>query len=175
MPMWLYRTSDNDTNLYTIEKMGKKKLICIVTSPESTRPMHLDAMLKSVDGIASYNGFDAWQMMYVHARKNNYFENQNHEAEELTHKENLCMIRNTLEDMGAEEEIVVWAAWGEQIYSRDFLLPYLRDIYDILCEFKNVKWCCAGSDRHGTPRPPLYLASNTKLVEYDMEHHIKLS
>lgn len=160
--------------MYTLGTYGQKTLICIGTTPNTAQPEHLDAVSKSVEGIAQYNGYDSWQMLHIYAKRDNFFDNQARRGEHKTHLENIATIRQTLEKYKDETEIPIWAAWGERIFNQDFLLPYLRDIYSLTREYPAVHWYCTGTSRHGIPKNPLYLSSNTRLVEVDMEQVMKL-
>ena len=67
----------------------------------------------------------------------------------------------------------VWAAWGNIIEKRDYLMDCMRD-FAADGQTAGAKWYTAGPPlKSGHPHHPLYLKRNTKLLEFDIESYLK--
>lgn len=169
MTEWVYETNENNTFMYVLGTKGENPLICLGVYPGQASPKRMDMSTKSVEQIAKENGYDSWIQIHVCAKRRDYFQHQNHKGHHKAHLENLRVIREILNHYKAMEELPICATFGDQIFENDFLVSYLRDIYALTSEYKNVNWYAIGMDKHGIPKDSQYYMSNKKICVLCME------
>jgi len=63
--------------------------------------------------------------------------------------------------------LTLWAAWGELIMKRPYLISLVKSIID-LPELRNCVWVSRGGvTKGGHPHHPLYVKKETPFVPYD--------
>jgi hypothetical protein len=66
----------------------------------------------------------------------------------------------------------VWAAWGTIIEKRPYLRDCVKDMTDIGREY-GARWLCAGKcSKKGHPHHPLYLRSDERTNDFDIESYL---
>jgi len=166
---WLYVPNTYSEYRYILGTRGKKPLICIGINPSTAAPDALDPTLQSVQRIALANGYDSFLMFNVYAQRATRPDDMEMQCNRQLHEENRKAFRYLL---SLSEEPAVWAAWGNIIMKRDFLMDCMRDF---LADGKAVgaKWYTAGPLlKSGHPHHPLYLKRDTSLLDFDIEAYL---
>ena len=92
-----------------------------------------------------------------------------HQCNALLHAKNRKAFRYLL---SLSPKPAVWAAWGNIIMKRDYLMDCMRDF---LADGQAVgaKWYTAGPLlKSGHPHHPLYLKRDTKLLDFDARSYV---
>ena len=166
---WLYVPNTYSEYRYILGTRGKKPLICIGINPSTAAPDALDPTLQSVERIAHSNGYDSFLMFNVYAQRATRPDDMEKQCNTLLHEENRKAFRYLL---SLSDEPAVWAAWGNIIMKRDYLMNCMRDFLE---DGKAVgaKWYTAGPLlKSGHPHHPLYLKRNTKLLDFDIVQYL---
>ena len=167
---WLYAPNFYSEYRYILGTRGKNPLICIGINPSTAEPDNLDNTLKSVERIASGNGFDSFIMFNVYAQRATDPDAMEKECNSALHKENLEAFRYVL---SISEKPAVWAAWGAIIEKRAYLADCVRDMVRVGQEY-GAKWYCAGAvTKKGHPHHPLYLRKDEKIKAFDIEGYLQ--
>ena len=166
---WLYVPNTYSEYRYILGTRGKKPLICIGINPSTAAPDALDPTLQSVERIAHSNGYDSFLMFNVYAQRATRTDDMEKECNLLLHEENRKAFRYLL---SLSDEPAVWAAWGNIIMKRDYLMNCMRDFLE---DGKAVgaKWYTAGPLlKSGHPHHPLYLKRDTQLLDFDIVQYL---
>ena len=166
---WLYVPNQYSEYRYILGTRGKNPLICIGINPSTAAPDALDPTLQSVERIAHSNGYDSFLMFNVYAQRATRPDDMEKTCNTLLHEENRKAFRYLLSLSPAP---AVWAAWGNIIMKRDYLMDCMRDF---LADGKAVgaKWYTAGPLlKSGHPHHPLYLKRDTQLLDFDIEAYL---
>lgn len=166
---WLYVPNTYSEYRYILGTRGKKPLICIGINPSTAAPDALDPTLQSVQRIALANGYDSFLMFNVYAQRATRPDDMEKQCNRQLHEENRKAFRYLL---SLSEEPAVWAAWGNIIMKRDYLMDCMRDFLE---DGKAVgaKWYTAGPLlKSGHPHHPLYLKRDTSLLDFDIETYL---
>ena len=166
---WLYVPNTYSEYRYILGTRGKKPLICIGINPSTAAPDALDPTLQSVQRIALANGYDSFLMFNVYAQRATRPDDMEKQCNQQLHEENRKAFRYLL---SLSDEPAVWAAWGNIIMKRDYLMDCMRDF---LADGKAVgaKWYTAGPLlKSGHPHHPLYLKRDTALLDFDIETYL---
>ena len=166
---WLYVPNTYSEYRYILGTRGRKPLICIGINPSTAAPDALDPTLQSVERIAHSNGFDSFLMFNVYAQRATRPDDMERTCNTLLHEENRKAFRYLL---SLSEEPAVWAAWGNIIMKRDYLMDCMRDFLE---DGKAVgaKWYTAGPLlKSGHPHHPLYLKRDTRLLDFDIAAYL---
>jgi hypothetical protein len=166
---WIYETDATRDYRYSLGKRGEKTLLCIGVNPSQASPEQYDGTVSSVERITFHNHFDSWIMLNLYPQRSADPTLLHHQIDKKHHEENLEVIESYLE----EDEVVIWAAWGNLIDSRPFLKHCLSDIFN-MSQFYDCQWLSAGEPvKAGHPRHPLYLKKDTMLTKFDIEVYME--
>jgi hypothetical protein len=166
---WLYVPNTYSEYRYILGTRGKRPLICIGINPSTAAPDALDPTLQSVERIAHSNGYDSFLMFNVYAQRATRPDDMEKQFNMLLHEENRKAFRYLL---SLSDEPAVWAAWGNIIMKRDYLMNCMRDFLE---DGKAVgaKWYTAGPLlKSGHPHHPLYLKRDTQLLDFDIVEYL---
>ena len=167
---WLYAPNFYCDYRYILGTRGQNPLICIGINPSTAQPGDLDNTLKSVERIASGNGFDSFIMFNVYAQRATDPDAMEKTCNVLLHQENMAAFRYIL---SISQKPVVWAAWGTIIEKRDYLSQCLLDMVEIGQEY-DAKWVCAGKcSKKGHPHHPLYLRKDELVRPFDVTGYLQ--
>ena len=172
---WLYVPDFYTEYRYILGTRGANPLICIGINPSTAAPDDLDNTLKSVSRIAAGNGYDSWIMFNVYAQRATRPDDMDTVKNERLHAENMRAFEYILKNTaGAGYSPAVWAAWGNIIEKRDYLMDCMRDMVALGKKY-GAHWLCAGKcSAKGHPHHPLYLRKDEKTAEFDIERYLDL-
>ena len=166
---WLYVPNRYSEYRYILGTRGNKPLICIGINPSTAAPDALDPTLQSVERIAHANGYDSFLMFNVYAQRATRPDDMEPICNHQLHEENRKAFRYLL---SLSDQPAIWAAWGNIIMKRDYLMDCMRDF---LADGKaaGARWFTAGPLlKSGHPHHPLYLKKDTALLEFDIESYL---
>lgn len=167
---WLYVPNTYSEYRYILGTRGSNPLICIGINPSTAAPNALDPTLKSVERIAHANGYDSFLMFNVYAQRATRPDDMEPACNALLHEENRKAFRYLLSLSPAP---AVWAAWGNIIEKRDYLMDCMRD-FALDGQAVGAKWFTAGPLlKSGHPHHPLYLKSTTALQAFDIDAYLQ--
>lgn len=166
---WLYVPNTYSEYRYILGTRGKKPLICIGINPSTAAPDALDPTLQSVERIAHANGYDSFLMFNVYAQRATRPDDMEKECNQQLHEENRKAFRYLL---SLSDQPAVWAAWGNIIMKRNYLMDCMRDFLED-GKMAGAKWYTAGPLlKSGHPHHPLYLKRDTKLLDFDIAAYL---
>ena len=166
---WLYVPNTYSEYRYILGTRGTKPLICVGINPSTAAPDALDPTLQSAQRIALANGYDSFLMFNVYAQRATRPDDMEKSLNPPLHRENRKAFRYLL---SLSEQPAVWAAWGNIILKRDYLMNCMRD-FAADGQTAGARWYTAGPLlKSGQPHHPLYLKGNTKLVEFDIKAYL---
>lgn len=162
---WLYVPNTYSEYRYILGTRGKKPLICVGINPSTAAPDALDPTLQSAQRIALANGYDSFLMFNVYAQRATRPDDMEQALNRDLHEENRKAFRYLL---SLSERPAVWAAWGNIIEKRDYLMDCMRD-FAADGQAVGAHWFTAGPPlKSGHPHHPLYLRRDTPLLDFDI-------
>ena len=167
---WLFVPCAYEEYRYILGTRGKHPLICIGINPSTAAPDRLDPTLKSAQRIALSNGYDSFMMMNVCAQRATSPGDMDVRADERLHAENLRAFDYLL---SLRPRPAVWAAWGNLVETRPYLLAFAKDMIRLGNERGAAWYCCGPVSRKGHPHHPLYLKANEPLVPFGAEAYLQ--
>ena len=170
---WIYIPDFYTEYRYILGTRGRDPLICIGINPSTAAPDDLDNTLKSVERIASGNGYDSWIMFNVYAQRATRPDDMDREMNVRLHRENMKAFEFILSAV-AENGFspAVWAAWGTIIEKRPYLPFCVRDMVSLGQKY-GAHWLCVGKrSARGHPHHPLYLPKNEITQPFDIEEYL---
>lgn len=169
---WLYVPPFYSEYRYILGTIGEDPLICIGINPSTAAPDDLDNTLKSVERIAHGNGHDSFIMFNVYAQRATNPDDMERNFNPELHAENIKAFEYILEN--CKKTPSVWAAWGAIIEKRDYLPALVADFAEISKKY-GAKWYSVGAiSKKGHPHHPLYLRSDLKKDEFDIDGYLRL-
>ncbi len=162
---WLYVPNTYSEYRYILGTRGRKPLICVGINPSTAAPDALDPTLQSAQRIALANGYDSFLMFNVYAQRATRPDDMERTLNQDLHGENRKAFRYLL---SLSERPAVWAAWGNIIEKRDYLMDCMRD-FAADGQAVGARWFTAGPPlKSGHPHHPLYLRRDTPLLDFDI-------
>ena len=166
---WLYVPNTYSEYRYILGTRGTKPLICVGINPSTAAPDALDPTLQSAQRIALANGYDSFLMFNVYAQRATRPDDMEPSMNPTLHAENRKAFRYLL---SLSERPAVWAAWGNIIMKRDYLMACMRD-FAADGQLAGASWYTAGPLlKSGHPHHPLYLKGNTQLLPFDIAAYV---
>lgn len=168
---WLYVPNCYSEYRYILGTRGQRPLICIGINPSTAAPDALDPTLQSVERIAHANGYDSFLMFNVYAQRATRPDDMETCCNQELHRENRQAFRYLL---SLSSSPAVWAAWGNLIEKRPYLLECMRDFVQD-GQAVGARWYTAGPLlKSGHPHHPLYLKRDTALLDFDVQTYLTL-
>lgn len=162
---WLYVPNRYSEYRYILGTRGEKPLICVGINPSTAAPDALDPTLQSAQRIALSNGYDSFLMFNVYAQRATRPDDMEWTLNRALHEENRLAFRYLLSLSG---QPAIWAAWGNIIEKRDYLMDCMRD-FAADGQAAGARWYTAGPPlKSGHPHHPLYLKRDTPLLDFDI-------
>ena len=166
---WLYVPNHYSEYRYILGTRGRHPLICVGINPSTAAPDALDPTLQSAQRIALANGYDSFLMFNVYAQRATRPDDMEPALNPTLHAENRKAFRYLL---SLSERPAVWAAWGNIIRKRAYLMDCMRD-FAADGEAAGARWFTAGPLlKSGQPHHPLYLRGDTRLVDFDIAAYL---
>ena len=166
---WLYVPNRYSEYRYILGTRGRHPLICVGINPSTAAPDALDPTLQSAQRIALANGYDSFLMFNVYAQRATRPDDMEPALNPALHAENRKAFRYLL---SLSERPAVWAAWGNIIRKRAYLMDCMRD-FAADGEAAGARWFTAGPLlKSGQPHHPLYLRGDTQLVDFDIAAYL---
>ena len=166
---WLYVPNRYSEYRYILGTRGERPLICVGINPSTAAPDALDPTLQSVERIAHSGGYHSFLMFNVYAQRATIPDDMERAVNRELHEENRQAFAYLL---SLSERPAVWAAWGNIIEKRGYLMDCLRDFAD-LADKAGAVWYSAGPPlKSGHPHHPLYLRRGTVLQTFDIHAYL---
>lgn len=166
---WLYVPNRYSEYRYILGTRGARPLICVGINPSTAAPDVLDPTLQSAQRIALANGYDSFLMFNVYAQRATRPDDMEPALNPALHAENRKAFRYLL---SLSERPAVWAAWGNIIRKRAYLMDCMRD-FAADGEAAGARWFTAGPLlKSGQPHHPLYLKGDTRLIDFDIRAYL---
>ena len=167
---WLYVPNTYSEYRYILGTRGEHPLICVGINPSTAAPDALDPTLQSVERIALSNGYDSFLMFNVYAQRATRPDDMEPVCNAALHTENRKAFRYLL---SLSQHPSVWAAWGNIIEKRDYLMDCMRDFAADGAAVE-ARWFTAGPPlKSGHPHHPLYLKRDTPLLDFDIAAYLQ--
>ena len=160
---WIYVPPFYTEYRYVLGTKGKNPLIVIGVNPSTATPEALDPTLKSAERIAHFNGYDSFWMLNVYPQRATNPNDVEKEQNDFLIKQNLVAFEKLLELSPSKD---VWCAWGNIIDKRDFLKECSELILGVADKCGANLLQAEKTCKSGNPHHPLYLKSDTKLIEF---------
>ena len=144
-------------------------MICIGINPSTAAPDALDPTLQSVERITRSNGYDSFLMLNVYAQRATRPDDMEDACNHFLQAENRKAFRYLL---SLSSRPAVWAAWGNLIEKRAYLLECVR-AFAADGAAAGARWFTAGPPlKSGHPHHPLYLKGTTPLQDFDIDAYL---
>lgn len=169
---WLYEHTDDNSARFVLGTVGANPLICFGINPSTAEPNNLDPTLKRVKKYAEKHGFDSWIMLNIYPQRATLPDEMHFDMESDLHRENIKHISRILE----RRQLKLWAAWGDNIAKRSYLMMCLRNITEISA-VNECQWVMLGNSTKNHPYHPLYRGKgfklySTPLVGFNIKEYI---
>lgn len=159
----IYHSAHNDQWRYTLGTIGKRPLITIGLNPSTATQEKLDPTVTRVQKVALQCGFDSFIMLNLYPVRATNPQDLPAKASPAAYRHNLDAIEETI---ARHKTPTIWAAWGESVVKRPYLLRARDELFERLGPYR-PRWRRFGElTANGHPRHPLYLSYSWTLAPY---------
>lgn len=165
----VYLTDAENNYRYALGSLSEKTLFVIGLNPSTACDKTPDNTIRKVMGLAEYNGYTSFIMLNLYPKRDTYPDDLPDEDDKKILEENFSIIYELIKK---EKKANILLAWGNNIFSRAYLLDSIKMIYKKL-ESCNPNWFQVGTlTKRGQPRHPLYV-SYQAFTPIDMDDYLK--
>jgi hypothetical protein len=166
----IYSNSHNDLWRFSLGKNGSRKLFTIGLNPSTATKEKSDTTVAKVERAAQRNGFNGFVMLNLYPIRSTDYNALPINVDAEAFSENINRIEALV---AAEPNPVVWAAWGQSIYSRSYFVAAAKALIERL-QKHGTSWQHFGSlTNSGHPRHPSRLQYGWSFSKFDTNHYMK--
>lgn len=167
---WIYQTNEDDTARFVLGNESDKPLLCFGVNPSTAEPEKLDPTIESVERITLANQYSSWIMLNLYPQRATNPDNMHETRSVPLHQQNLHHIEEIFKK---NPRVKIWAAWGDLIEKRSYLIDSLIDII-ALSEQYGCSWIAINDKtKKGNPRHPLFQKYNENLITFHIDEYLE--
>ena len=167
---WVYETSEDNKYRYILGKPGRSNLVCVGVNPSRAKPGDLDPTMVQLKNRAAVNGYDGFIMVNLWPERSTDPNGITDEPDESIFRKNAEYVRKAC----LYGDFVIWAAWGNLIETKPYLVKGLREIVSELGDLGFDKWRHVGPlTKKDHPHHPLFLATNASFEPFVIEDYLQ--
>ncbi len=166
----LYKCNENDTARFILGKNGTNKIFIVGLNPSTANKENSDTTVAKVDKVSQNNNFNGFVMTNLYPFRSTDPKCLPKEADLDLMKLNIEII---IQFAKSEKNPIFWAAWGQDITSRPYLIESLKLLNNEL-EKINGKWVNYGNlTKYKHPRHPSRLSYSWEFSEFNLSEYFK--
>jgi hypothetical protein len=149
----IYLKSGDNKYRYALGTKGENTLYCIGVNPSTATPENYDPTITRVSHVANKNGFDSFIMLNICPLRATNPDDLPKVPDWKEHNINTDAVLRVIKNGST-----VWAAWGDLITKRPWLIECRNGVLNQIRKYRKVNWVKMGElTKYGNPRHPLYL------------------
>lgn len=166
---WIYKHDASNRFRFLLGLKGQKMLAIIGANPSTATPGKPDRTVARMQKVAQKHGYDGWILFNLWPERKTHPDRLRKHLLKDIHKQNLAYLAEGLTQYPVT---AIWAAWGNIIEKRPYLLRSLTDI-SRLEPCRKLPWLQLNTPTlHGHPRHPLYQPDSAALLPFDLPNYI---
>jgi hypothetical protein len=166
----IYSSAQNGFWRFTLGKSGNRNLIVIGLNPSTATKEKSDTTIAKVEAAAKQAGFDGFVMLNLYPVRSTDYNALPMEVNAKAFVANLEKIEAVV---AAESEPVIWAAWGENVMTREFFVAASKELFTRLEKY-GASWHQFGAlTQSGHPRHPSRLHYDWKFSVFDTRDYMR--
>lgn len=174
-PFDIYDVSPKGGYRYSLGMNVPNPIIIIGLNPSYATPENLDKTLYTVEEDVIALKKQGYIMLNVCPFRTPYPNKLPKTMNYMSHNKNLSVIKYIISKYARRAEknnksLYIWAAWGEGIKRRAYLMKSILAICKFSQKYNNIIWLKKDTDAEH-PHHPLYLKKGIKLIEFDFESY----
>jgi len=164
----IYEENKQENLRFVLGTKGEKPLFVIGLNPSTATDIKSDTTISKINEFAKRNNFDSFLMLNLYPLRTP-FPKELKEFDQNIHIQNINQIKIIIKNYN---EINILAAWGNNIFIKDYLLNCLFEINESLNNLK-INWLQIGTlTKEGHPRHPSRVGY-INLEKFEIENYIK--
>ena len=167
----LYDTDRAETVRYTLGRRELRPLLVIGLNPSTANQHTRDQTLTRVEGFAHRRAKSLIMCNLYPLRATDPDDLPRIADPDLGNK-NVKRIATLCKEYDVRE---IWAAWGDPISKRSYLLSSLRQIHKILSSHSPLWLKCGSLTQKGHPRHPSRLPYKHRFTPFNISHYLTKS
>ena len=129
----IYHSEHDDQWRYTLGTIGNHPLITVGLNPSTATQEKLDNTVTKVEKVARQCGFDSFIMLNLYPVRATDPKDLSPKADPMAYERNLEEIEKVVAQYPSP---TLWAAWGESVMDRPYLLRARDALYERLAQYQ---------------------------------------
>ena len=151
LPLDLHDDPEQLDTRFVLGQSGKRSLAILALNPSSATSLHPDQTLRRIHSITHHQNYEGFALFNLYPQRSTKPSDLHHHRDCELHKANLTSIIYQFKKFNFTS---IWAAWGNEIKSRAWLMDSLSQIAREF-QFLNLHWLRYGPfTNSGHPRHP---------------------
>ena len=157
----------NNKYRYALGSLKKPTLFVIGVNPSKATDTFLDPTVKNVDSFSKLLGFQSFMMLNLYPQRSTDPKGLHQRAQTRHITKNLEVINDLI-----PHSATIWAAWGDLITTREYLLNSLIKIEEITLR-KKCTWIQYDSlTKKGHPKHPARKKHEDRFLEFNLKNYV---
>lgn len=153
---------------YALGGSQKPTLFVIGVNPSKATDLFLDPTVKNVESFAQLLKFNSFLMLNLYPQRSTDPKGLHKRVQADHFKKNLDVIKKSI-----PASATIWAAWGDLIETREYLLQTLLEIENI-SQTKKWNWICYDiPTKKGHPRHPARKKHEDRFRKFNLSNYLK--
>ena len=165
----IYINNDNNSSRYALGNSGNRTLIVFGVNPSIANQLKSDNTISKIKNFSAIKGYDSFIVFNIYPKRSTDPKKLPKRIVKADHLFNVKIIKEQLINI---DNLTIWAAWGDTIGIRSYLIDCLSNI-KLSIESYKPKWINCGSlTRLGHPRHPSRLGYKNNFFDFDIDSYL---
>ncbi|MBC8103175.1 MAG: DUF1643 domain-containing protein [Cytophagales bacterium] len=166
----IYANTEDNLGRFALGMAGASPLFIFGVNPSTASQLVPDRTMRKAERFALLRGDKGYVMLNVYPLRSTCPDDLPSVLDENLHRRNLDTIRQHLQRV---RNPVLWAAWGDPVEKRPYLLDCLTDIHEATKHYSPEWNHCGDLTRSGNPRHPSRLAYASVWEPFDLPRYLR--
>lgn len=169
LPFDLHDHPEKTQIRYVLGQSGKSEIAILALNPSSANSLQLDHTLRRISSITNRASYEGFTLFNLYPQRTTQPSQLHHHRDSELHKTNLNWITSQFTKSNFKS---IWAAWGNEIESRSWLMDSLSQITREM-QSLNPHWLRYGSFTNlGHPRHPSRASDKLSFEPFDIRAYL---
>ena len=162
----IYLHNKINSHRYALGSLSTRTLFVFGVNPSTATDKKLDSTVTNVQSFSKILGFDSFLMLNLSSQRSTNPDKMSYRVNKREQEKNMEVISGLI-----HTNATVWAAWGDLISKRDYLVENYLKICDILAG-REIKWIAYDVlTKKGHPKHPARKKLENRFSHFDIARY----
>ena len=162
----VYINNKDNSSRFVLGEEGANPLFVFGVNPSTADDKTPDRTFTKIKKFVYQNTFDGFYIFNLYPLRSTNPMDLPQKVQYKLVKQNLVHIKNYISKYDKPN---IWAAWGDSIYLRNYLIQSFDQIVNLIDSFDSTWYTCGSLTKKGQPRHPSRLPYKSKLIAINVD------